>query len=498
MYDKLRTYVEKFNAGDEEVYKQDIDNEHALEWMSENVPLLECPDPVIEEIYYFRWWTFRKHIKTVPGGHVITEFLPPVFWAGPYNSINCANGFHIREGRWLRNSQNIIEDTIRFWLTGKGNAVSYSSWLCWAVWEYCQATGKFEFGISLLDEMINHFQKWNDHLTECGLYWSIDDRDAMEFSISGSGYRPTLNSYMYGNAIAIARFAELAGKKKLSDQYYETAEKIKSLVLEKMWNKEFFQVIPAEIDIDNKNFIKCDTMDFNEIASEHNVKEQIGYIPWYFELPDVGYEAAFSYLCDKNHFLGKKGLYTADREHPRFNYEVDHECLWNGPCWPYATTQTLVALSNLLNDYTQNNIEEKKRLSTEDYFYLFKQYADCHYRIDESGNKIPWIDEVLDGDTGEWISREILKNNGWKKEQGGYERGKDYNHSMFCDLLITGLLGFMPNEKGEPVLKPKFPDSWKYFRLEKLPYQGKIYCIQYDKDGTKYGNGKGIQLIKED
>jgi hypothetical protein len=25
----------------------------------------------------------------------------------------------------------------------------------------------------------------------------IDDRDGMEFSIGGSGYRPTINSYMY-------------------------------------------------------------------------------------------------------------------------------------------------------------------------------------------------------------------------------------------------------------------------------------------------------------
>ena len=91
LYKKLKEYVEKFNEDDEEIYKQDIDNAHALQWMYENIPLFECPDPIIEEIYYFRWRTFRKHIKTIPGGHVITEFLPDVDWSGPYNSILCAN-----------------------------------------------------------------------------------------------------------------------------------------------------------------------------------------------------------------------------------------------------------------------------------------------------------------------------------------------------------------------------------------------------------------------
>ena len=497
LYKKLKEYVEKFNEDDEEIYKQDIDNAHALQWMYENIPLFECPDPIIEEIYYFRWWTFRKHIKTIPGGHVITEFLPDVDWSGPYNSINCANGFHIREGRWLRNSQKIIEDTIQFWLTGEGDAFSYSSWLCWAIWEYCQATGKYEFGISHLDELIAYFEGWKNQFTKEGLYWSIDDRDAMEYSISGSGYRPTLNSYMYGNAVAIGNFAQLAGKKELSEKYYGLAEKIKFSVEKKLWNRDFFQVIPADIDVEKKAFVHCKTMDFQEIPIEHNVKELIGYIPWYFDLPDAGYEKAFVYLCNPYHFLGKKGVYTADKEHPRYRYEVAHECLWNGPSWPYATTQMLVAVSNVLNNYVKEDGEYNIPLKTEEYFSLFKQYADSQYRMREDGKKIPWIDENLDGDTGEWISREILKKNGWKKEKGGYERGKDYNHSMFCDLVITGLLGFIPGEDENLKLTPKIPESWDYFRLEKLPYHGELYCLQYDKSGKKYGEGKGIQIRKE-
>ena len=49
-----------------------------------------CPDAELEETYYFRWWTFRKHIRQTPQGFVVTEFLAPVRHAGPYNTISCA------------------------------------------------------------------------------------------------------------------------------------------------------------------------------------------------------------------------------------------------------------------------------------------------------------------------------------------------------------------------------------------------------------------------
>ena len=86
----LEKYVDRFNAEDEEIYRQEIGNDQALDWMRENVPLFECPEPDIEEIYYFRWWTYRKHVKKTPEGFIISEFLPDVPWAGKYNSINCA------------------------------------------------------------------------------------------------------------------------------------------------------------------------------------------------------------------------------------------------------------------------------------------------------------------------------------------------------------------------------------------------------------------------
>ena len=103
----LKKYVDKFNKYDHELYKQLIDNKNAYNFLLENIPIIEIPDKVIEENYYFRWWTYRKHIKSTPDGIVITEFLPKVYWSKKHNTINCPAAHHIYEGRWLRDPKYI-------------------------------------------------------------------------------------------------------------------------------------------------------------------------------------------------------------------------------------------------------------------------------------------------------------------------------------------------------------------------------------------------------
>ena len=74
---KLKNYVNYFNSIDTETVKNYIDNAHAAEFLSDNAPLFECPDSAIEKIYYYRWWTFRKHLKQTPDGFIFTEFIIP-------------------------------------------------------------------------------------------------------------------------------------------------------------------------------------------------------------------------------------------------------------------------------------------------------------------------------------------------------------------------------------------------------------------------------------
>ena len=96
--DSFKHYMAVFNTGIRQLYPQAIPNAEAWSFLAGNVPLFECPDPDLERTYYFRWWTYRKHIRATPTGFVITEFLPPVPWAGKYNTIDCAAGHHLYKG----------------------------------------------------------------------------------------------------------------------------------------------------------------------------------------------------------------------------------------------------------------------------------------------------------------------------------------------------------------------------------------------------------------
>lgn len=118
MYNKLHSYINAFNETDDELCVQLVSNADAEAFLAEQIPLLDCPDKELEKIYYFRWWTFRKHIKETKKGHIITEFLPDVPWSGPYNSINCPACLHIREGRWLKDQAQWLKEYIDFWLDG--------------------------------------------------------------------------------------------------------------------------------------------------------------------------------------------------------------------------------------------------------------------------------------------------------------------------------------------------------------------------------------------
>lgn len=488
-FEGFKNYIEKFNRDDEETIVQYVDNDLAQVWLSENIPLFECPDKDIEEVYYFRWWVYRKHIKETVDGFLITEFLPNVPWAGKHNSIVCAAGHHIYEGRWILNGK-YIEDYARFWYKKGGSLRSYSSWLGDAIWQYCTVKGDFSLALELLEDFIADYREWektNRH--ESGLFWSNDDRDGGEFSISGSGLRPTLNSYMFGYANVIAKTAKIAKRVDVFEEFSAKAASLKKLINEKLWDEKdnFFKVIP----LDSKDNTVVN-WSFDSIDPNHNVQEWLGYIPWYFNIPVSGYEVAWKRPMQKDGFYAPFGLTTAEQRHSRFMFKAEHECLWNGPSWPFATAMVLSALANLLNNYEQNCISKK------DYFELLKQYTKCHKREKPDGTVIRWLDENLDPYTGDWISRTILENWGWKPEKGGRERGKDYNHSTYCDLIITGLIGLRPREDETIVVNPLISDGlWDYFCIDKISYHGRQITIFYDKYGNHYNKGKGFYVFAD-
>jgi len=470
--EKFRPYVERFNRLDRETIVQHIPNAAAWDWMARNVPFFECPDKDIEETYYFRWWTYRKHIRQTPDGFVITEFLPNVSWAGKHNTISCAAGHHLYEGRWIRDPR-YLDDYSIFWFRKGGEPRRYSCWLADAIVARCAVNGNQQFVIDLLPDLIRNYEAWEKERRDPnGLFWQIDDRDGMEVSIGGSGYRATINSYMRGDAVAIAAIAGLAKKPEILEQFYEKAAEIGDLTWARLWDAQarFFKVLPRGED--------------KRLA---DVREEHGFTPWYFAA-DVPNECsvAWKQIMDSQGFYAPFGPTTAERRHPRFMFKHNHECLWNGPSWPYATSVALTAMANLLNWKEQAYVGKK------DYLELLRIYARSHRLKLPDGTIVPWIDEDLNPDTGEWIAREILLKRGVK------DRGKDYNHSTFCDLVISGLGGVQPQYDDRIVVNPLIPEGvWDYFCLDNVPYHGRTITILYDRTGERYGKGAGLRVFAD-
>ena len=136
-----------------------------------------------------------------------------------------------------------------------------------------------------------------------------------------------------------------------------------------------------------------------------------------------------------------------------------------------------------------------------DYFETLKTYTRSHRLKREDGKVVPWIDENLNPLTGDWISRTRLstwKGGTWDPGKGGVERGKDYNHSAYCDLIITGLVGLRPRADDTVVVNPLVPEgTWDYFCLDGVPYHGRSLTILYDKTGGKYDRGPGLRIFAD-
>ncbi len=460
----FKHYADLFNRMEDENIVTLIPNSISWEWMKDNIPLFECPQDNFEEIYYYRWWTFRKHIINTPSGHAFTEFLVPRSYADKYNLISCALGHHILESRWLRD-QSYLKENVNVWYRGNEGGMmrylrNFSSWTAFALWKSYMVNGDKEFLTGLLPDLELEYRLWEeDHRLPSGLFWQRDVSDGMEESISGGrkvrNARPTINSYMFGNALAISEIARLEGNRELSELYSAKADTMKNLVETKLWNSRhlFFETLKED----------------NSLA---DAREAIGFIPWYFNLPAEGYESAWEQVTDTEGFNAPFGLTTAEMRHPEYRSHGCCNCEWDGAVWPFATSQTLTAMANILSDYNQDIV------TADDWFRLMEVYVESQYYRGR-----PYIGEYLDGKTGYWL-------------KGDQERSRYYNHSTFNDLIITGLVGLRPRCDDILEISPLLPEGkWDWFCIDHLKYHDRELTILWDKDGTRYNRGKGFFVL---
>ena len=456
-------------------------------WFEANIPFLDVPDSDIQQVYYYRWVTYKEHLTyTSPiYGWLSTEFLQPVSYGAPYGGVDAAAGHQTTEGRWLRNQQ-YTKDNINYWLGGPGQfpkpetyadnpdtsdwAHEYSFWIGTAVWQTYLAHGDVDFAESELPLLIRQYQGWDSHYNPTlGLYWQYPVWDATEYSPAsfesndpyhgGAGYRPTINSYQYGDAQAIADIATLAGQSNVANDYNKSASRIRRATRQTLWDptRQFFYDLPLA---NNPTMALLDT------------REEEGFVPWMFELPTASDAVALDELLDPNGFAAAYGPTTAERRSRWFDYEDQTCCHWDGPSWPYETSQTLTGLANLLIDYPAQRF-----FTDADYVNLLHTYAATQFK-----NGLPYVAEAHDADAADWI-------------YDTPDHSEDYNHSTYDDNVISGLIGLRGQPGNSLVVSPLAPANWSYFALENAPYHGHNVSVIWDRTGARYGQGRGLRVF---
>jgi hypothetical protein len=476
-------------------------------WYLENIPFLEIDDAAIQETYYYRWKLYRSHLREIgEQGTVVTEFLPSVPWARhPYEDLNDSSSFHILEGRWLRNPAYVAL-LVDHLYAGGGNDRHFSESIAAATFAWIQVTGDPAPAVRHLDAMQHVYNLWDDHFdAERNLYWVEPLLDATEYTISsidasgagfaetsnpkddgftgGYAFRPSINAYQFGNAMAIAELARLGGQPEVTAVYARRAEALRTATLGQLWN-------PALGHFTDVYQRSTKTVTKGEFVRG---RELVGFVPWQFELPGreeragaPAYGSAWQHLLSASELGGAYGLRTVEPSYPRYlvQYRYDaatglRECQWNGPSWPFQTSQTLSGMANLLRDYRHDGV------TATDYVHLLRQYTRQH-RI--GGDRLD-LEEDYNPDVGGPIV--------------GLPRSHHYIHSTYNDLVMTGLLGIRPRTDEAFEMDPLLPAARgpeqpiRYFLLRGLRYHGHELTVVYDVDGSRYGAGAGLSVFSD-
>ena len=494
------------------------------DWYAEQIPFFECPDADITTTYYYRWELLTKHLTygSPNSGYSFTEFIDRPFWSGAYGAISCPAGHQLYEARWLRQPR-IARDYLKYWFRTPGaQPRNYSTWLADSAWAVNQVHRDDAFAIDLLPDLVKNYEGWEQRhfVPDVGLFWQTGHDDGMEFNINSRqtkdilrgapSYRPSFNAYMWADVEAIAKLARLAMKDDIAERFEKQADSLKTTMLKLLWDDQrqfFFPVYKNDEERDgHKIKALTKTYEDGQFTGDSHGRELIGYVPWQFNMLDpqiswnalasgssrttgasaqrlMKYDVAWSKLMDRDGFYSDFGPSTVERNDPMFLLQKSC-CWWSGQSWPYATTQTLKALANVLQRDVAESLRDSNSASRSaavtkaDYLKLLAIYAKSHRK-----NGKPYLAEALHPDTGSFEGHD------------GYNHSEHYFHSGFCDLVITGLVGLTPRDDETLEVNPLAPPDWDYFVLDDVPYRGHRVSIVWDKTGERYKLGAGLHVL---
>lgn len=252
--------------------------------------------------------------------------------------------------------------------------------------------------------------------------------------------RPDFNSYLYGNALAVAAAARHVEREDLATRLEALGATVRDAVLQKLWHEEdgFFYAVREGDD----EPARC--------------KEIVGFYPFRFGLPpdDARYARALATLVDPAQFWTTVPVASCSKQVPAYSAAVRQwpgpggmvaPNMWNGPTWPHAVSVVADAMAVVLRRYDQRAFQARKLGE------LLQRYALFHCE---------------DRDRARLLLREYGDG-----ESGAGEGCPDYLHSTFNDLIIRHALGIVPRFDEVLEVRP-LAVGLGDLSVEDLPYHG--------------------------
>ncbi|KAI0868237.1 Six-hairpin glycosidase-like protein [Hypoxylon argillaceum] len=449
-------------------------------FLRDNIPYLDIPDKLIQDVFYYRWTSLQRNLRYVTAGtgYMCTEFVHPVGYAKAFGTIDAAAGHQIDEARWLRDT-TYADDYIQLYTRGPADPLQYTQWILDATSRRAMVTGDSEFLANQLEDMLRVWHLWDPFFdSDAGLYYYEPVWDAQELSLPGFiadpqnkdwdlrldgpyTYRPSHNAYMVANARAIARAAGIAHDSFVEIQFLKIAENLEAAMYEHLWapEQEFFMDV---IRPNNPNMTRL------------TGREQVGLFPYRFGigLNESYAQPALDSMFDPMGFLSPYGPTTLEIRNQWFaatKPDPNYCCWWNGMSWPFSTSHTLKSLAAIYRSGVTNATPEQ-------YYQYLQMYARTQQK-----DGMPYVAES-----------HAPFDDVWSRDERNHS--EHYDHSTNNDDIITGLMGVIPQADDTLRISPIVPRNWTYFALENLAYHGHLVSILYDKNGSRYNSGSGLSV----
>lgn len=487
-------------------------------WFDENVPRFDCSDPWATKMWYHRWYVVKKNHANPQTGLTLEDTFSEGRWNVEWYtaSITYGAGHVLRETRWLRDKkfcQNYLRGFVRnqredglfrsWYVDGiarpDADEGKYTDWITGAAYDVQLVHPDTNFLAEIAPALEKNVAYWQTHATGGDALLIVDDHwwTGMEWQpsffyqvdyhlgekrdgrdVQNPVKRTDLTAYQYANARGLARIQTLIGNVEAANRANALADTIQRDTLRLMWDEGdgfFYDLLPGT----------------NE--KMRTAKTIAAFYPFYAGLPNAEHTRAWDALVNPQLFWTTHPPASTAQDSPAFSQEKRMRdkpvtgCYWNGPTWPHANSLVISGLARSLREHGEQGGANRQTL-----FALFNSF--CRAQFEQGDFARPHTGEFYRGDAGDWQTKE-----------------RDYHHSTWADLVLTGIVGIVPREDNvlevSPLLPPEYEDvpTWTHFCVENVPYHGHLLTLVWDDpahpedayhDGDKgftvYANGERL------